>query len=252
MRKGKFICLVLCSLFLYLAHDISGGVINAPSVNEPPKEAKNNLNNCKITKIHNGFFCCYRKCQSEGGVNNPLVLNGFYLRQKHDCLKPFFIDEGSFEYVFKDWECFDFSKRKAEQDPDVKLLTQKMEEFGKIIDVASKRHGLPKKLIGAVIHTESSWNVFARTKGAEGLMMLRRLTQKEVSVKNPYDPAQNILGGTEYLKKMSVMFGGIEMGLAAYRIGPTALRHVINDKNSKLPPNVEHYVKKVMRLYNSV
>ena len=91
------------------------------------------------------------------------------------------------------------------------------------VQIASKKSGLPTKLIKAVIHVESHGKVNAvSSAGAVGLMQLTKNTAKMLHV-NPWNPKQNIVGGALYLTKLIRQFSSIEKALIAYNEGPTAL-----------------------------
>jgi soluble lytic murein transglycosylase-like protein len=84
--------------------------------------------------------------------------------------------------------------------------------------------------------------------GAVGLMQLMPATAKRYGVKNRRNPAQNISGGTRYLKDLLKMFNSnLKLAVAAYNAGENA---VIKYRNS-IPPYREtrNYVKKVLRFY---
>jgi hypothetical protein len=93
--------------------------------------------------------------------------------------------------------------------------------FDDTISAASKMYGVPENIIRQVIQTESSGNPNARSgAGAIGLMQLMPGTAADMGV-NPYDPIQNIMGGTKYLAQMIAGEGGnIANGLRAYNGGP--------------------------------
>jgi soluble lytic murein transglycosylase-like protein len=116
------------------------------------------------------------------------------------------------------------------------------------IDHAAEVYKIPAELIRAVIAVESNGNAGAVShKGALGLMQLMPGTAGEMYVSDPVDPAQNVLGGTRYLRALANQFGGdMLLMLAAYNAGPEAVR-----KYGGVPPFVEtrDYVRRVMAYY---
>ena len=84
---------------------------------------------------------------------------------------------------------------------------------------AAERHSVDPALVKAVISTESGWNTLAviSQKGAMGLMQLIPTTAQRFGVGNPFDPEQNIEGGTMYLKSLLDRYNGdLTKSLAAY------------------------------------
>ena len=117
---------------------------------------------------------------------------------------------------------------------------------------AAKRHNLDPDLVKAVIKVESNFNSGAISrKGAIGIMQLMPDTADDYNVSNPFNPKENIDGGTKYLKKLMEMFSGdLELTLAAYNAGENA----VIKYGFRVPPYSEtiDYVEKVLMHYNNL
>jgi soluble lytic murein transglycosylase-like protein len=116
------------------------------------------------------------------------------------------------------------------------------------IDRAALLYQIPAELVRAVIWAESAGDAGAVShRGALGLMQLMPHTAGEMYVQDPVDPAQNIMGGTRYLRWLANQFNGdMLLTLAAYNAGPDAVR-----KFGGVPPFEETraYVRRVMNYY---
>jgi soluble lytic murein transglycosylase-like protein len=120
--------------------------------------------------------------------------------------------------------------------------------YDTIINNASKKFGVESRLIKAVIMAESSFNRNAVSKsGAQGLMQLMPITADDMNVGDPFDPEENIYGGTQYLSLLLKKFNHDKgLALAAYNAGPKT----VNKHNSIPPiPQTEKFVSRVMRYY---
>ena len=123
-----------------------------------------------------------------------------------------------------------------------------VDKFNAEINAAAAKHGLSEALLKAVIHAESAFKPQAvSSAGAQGLMQLMPLTQKTYQVFNPYDPAQNINGGAAYLKHLKSVYSTIDVYLAAYNSGETAVERY----GRTIPPfpETQEYVRRVKILY---
>lgn len=89
---------------------------------------------------------------------------------------------------------------------------------------ASAKTGLAPSLLVATADEESRMNAAARSAaGARGLLQLMPATAHDLRLDGA-DPATNVLAGARYLKQMIARFGSLELGLAAYNAGPTAVQ----------------------------
>ena len=122
-------------------------------------------------------------------------------------------------------------------------------KFDSIIRKASSKFGVDFSLVKAVIKVESDFNPRAVSrKGAAGLMQIMPFNFQSFYVSDPFDPVDNIMGGTYYLGKLIRKYKNkLPLALAAYNAGPTTV-----DAHQDIPPfnETRRYVKKVMYAYN--
>lgn len=120
--------------------------------------------------------------------------------------------------------------------------------FDEHIREAAGLYQLPEALIRAVIRQESDFNPFSvSSSGALGLMQLLPSTAASMTVQDPFDPRQNILGGARYLRVLANTFNGdLILTLAAYNAGSGAVI-----RYGTVPPyeETQHYVRQVIRYY---
>lgn len=122
-------------------------------------------------------------------------------------------------------------------------------DYHQIIYSKSRKYNIEPSLIKAVIKVESNWDSTAVSrKGAMGLMQLMPFTAKEMDVKNPFNPEENIEGGIRYLRYLLDKFNGdLTLALAAYNAGPKTI-----EEFGGIPPvpETQKYIKRVLSIYN--
>ena len=118
-----------------------------------------------------------------------------------------------------------------------------------LIRYYGNQHGVDPYLVYCLMSQESNFISGATShKGAQGLMQLMPGTAARYGVTNPYDVAQNIKGGTRYLKDLLKMFNGrVDLALAGYNAGEGAVMKYGNT----IPPYNEtrNYVRLILKRY---
>jgi soluble lytic murein transglycosylase-like protein len=130
-----------------------------------------------------------------------------------------------------------------------KSAKQYIHDYEEVIKKASKKYRVEPSLIKAVIKAESDFDGAAVSdKGAQGLMQLMPETADEMEVGNPFNPEENILGGTRYLSLMLQRFkNNLHLALAAYNAGPENV-----EEYRGIPPFLEtkNFIERVLRYYS--
>lgn len=122
------------------------------------------------------------------------------------------------------------------------------EKFEELIDANAAKWGVDKALVKAIVANESGFDPNATSPaGAQGLMQLEPATAAGLGVSDPYDPIQNLSGGTRYIRGLLDRFhGDLRRAVAAYNAGPYAV-----EKYGGVPPYAETraYVQAVLQSY---
>jgi soluble lytic murein transglycosylase-like protein len=91
---------------------------------------------------------------------------------------------------------------------------------------------------------ESGYNPYAVSKaGAQGVFQLMPGTAKDLGVTDPFDVAQNISGGINYMGQQLNRFKDPALALAAYNAGPKRVADFGGIPNI---PETQDYVKRIL------
>ncbi|MGY3533388.1 hypothetical protein ACVILK_003027 [Bradyrhizobium embrapense] len=132
--------------------------------------------------------------------------------------------------------------------PAICRTTHKLSAF---IEEASQRFAIPARWICSVLSIETAGDMHAKSpKGAMGLMQIMPATWAELRQRydlgnDPYDPRDNILAGTAYLRELLDRYGS-RGAFAAYNAGPT--RYEEHLAGAPLPDETRAYVAKLANL----
>jgi len=129
-------------------------------------------------------------------------------------------------------------------------MRERRDRYSPLIDAAARDNRLTSALVHAVVRAESAYRVDAVShKGAIGLMQLMPATAKRLGVGDAYNPAENLRGGSKYLRQLLDMFDqDLRLALAAYNAGENA----VIKYGYKVPPYPETqvYVDRVLAFYD--
>lgn len=121
-----------------------------------------------------------------------------------------------------------------------------------LVQEAAAQNGLDPCLILSLMRAESAFNRTAvSVKGASGLMQLMPETATRFGVKNIFDPRENVLGGTRYLRWLLDRFNGdVRLALAGYNAGEGAVEFY----GYRIPPFLEtqNYVRIIYTRYSNI
>jgi len=126
--------------------------------------------------------------------------------------------------------------------------TDRFTRYDEWIRQAAILYQIPEELIRAVIMCESNYDPRAVSPtGAQGLMQLMPETGLRMTVRDAFDPRENIFGGTRYLRILANMFNGdLELTIAGYNAGEAAVV-----RYAGIPPyeETQGYVTRVLGYY---
>ncbi len=175
-----------------------------------------------------------------------------------ESIKSIEIKQDDLQQIKRPQENFEIKRRDGdfmEVAPSVRLKTSSsvdpiLSKYGAEIQKAAEKYSLDPALIISVIKAESNGNAQAVSPaGAKGLMQLMDSTAAELDVKDVFAPADNIDGGSRYLKQMLDKFKSVKLALAAYNAGPG---NVMRYDGIPPFPETEAYVDKVIDSLNTV
>jgi hypothetical protein len=152
-------------------------------------------------------------------------------------------------------EVSEYYARESTQSANAKIVAANShghqasaDEIDQSIVMAAARHNVDPNLVRAVVKVESNFNSNAVSrKGAMGLMQLMPKTARELKVKNPFDPQQNVDAGVRHLKYLLENYNGdVNLTLAAYNAGEGAVR-----RSAGVPhySETQNYVRRITNLY---
>lgn len=149
------------------------------------------------------------------------------------------------------WNVFSRMWRESNSEKHTSQPRKVVEKYNleNFIESEARKKNLDPDLVRAIIKAESNFNPKAESKkGAMGLMQLMPGTAESLGVENPFDPIQNLRGGTDYLKDLLRVFKDKDLAIAAYNAGPGAVK-----KYGGIPPysETQNYVKKVNEYFEA-
>jgi len=138
-----------------------------------------------------------------------------------------------------------------EVSPSGEMVTTGNPKYDELIALSAARNGVDPNLVVAMMRQESGFNPRALSyKGASGLMQLMPATARRFGVTNIFDAAQNIEGGTRYLRFLLDQFNGdVNLVLAGYNAG----EHAVVNSGYQIPRyrETQNYVKSISARYDA-
>lgn len=143
------------------------------------------------------------------------------------------------------------------RDRELKKLEEAVQSLGgtlrhaAILHSAGREFDIDPLLLASVAHVESHFKPMAASKkGARGLMQLRPVVTQVLGVEDPWNPYENIMAGSAYLRtcfnRYAAHADSTYLALAAYNIGPGPVQKLTTSDAGK------RFVKKVLLVYNNL
>jgi len=160
-------------------------------------------------------------------------------------------DQGRRIFINSQEQDSGFGSRDSAFNPHPFLWSGRNPELESLIRKTANRHQVDPDLIHAIVNVESGYDSRAVSrKGAMGLMQLIPATARRFGVEDPFDPRQNLEGGTSYLKYLLGLFdGNLALSLAAYNAGENS---VVREGGVPSFPETREYVRRVRSIYQPV
>ncbi len=122
------------------------------------------------------------------------------------------------------------------------------DRYDNLINEAAGKYGVPFSLVKAIIKAESNFNPKAVSRaGARGLMQIMPDNFSLLQIDDPFNPGENIMGGTRYFRSLLDRFNWeLSLALAGYNAGPQRV-----EQYNGIPPirETQDYVKRVKKYY---
>lgn len=177
-----------------------------------------------------GMYMCR---DQSGAINFTNVLNS------SDCQPVELVEEGTWAELTHSSGYYDYTNSHGSSDS-----TRYDYEIRRI----GRRYNVDPSLIKAIIHTESDFDDQAVSRcGAQGLMQLMPGTARDLQVSDPFNPQENIDGGTRYIRSLLDNFNeDLVLSLAAYNAGPGLVSRTGGVPNI---PETQNYIEMVLKRY---
>jgi len=218
-----------CSIVIALA----AGAIEAAA--KPQAPGGQRAVACETAVLHNGFTFRYARREAAGPATRLWLCEG----------------EGYVEIPSDQVERFEPAEPAATVAPPISNAEPPAGQgsIRSIITRAAARHQIDPDFVASVVNAESAFKPEAiSSKGAQGLMQLMPRTAASLGIGDPLNPANNVEGGTTYLRQLLDQYNGDAVkALAAYNAGPGRVNQF-----GGIPPYRETraYITRVINDYN--